>query len=176
MAEIAAFIGDRDMLSEEIFEMSKSEAGNNEDLCRYSLDLFLGYICAVTGHPQKAAASLALGRNERAEAELKSAFEKALPDRIYMPFAQNFRDIKPLLERIGNEEICGLGHSFEDAQKKLRLAEPGLSPREKEVAELIRQGFTNKQIESRLYISISTVKMTISNIFEKTGARSRMQI
>ena len=63
-----------------------------------------------------------------------------------MPFAQNFRDIKPLLERLGNEEICGLGHSFEDAQKKLRLAEPGLSPREKEVAELIRQGFTNKQI------------------------------
>lgn len=241
LAEIAAFIGDRDMLSEEIFEMSESAAGNNEDLCRYSLDLFLGYICAVTGHPQKAAdwlvkgdinenriapmampfafvvygrilleqkkytklwamcayaaqtaennvlpqiyfhiysaaASLALGRNERAEAELKSAFEKALSDRIYMPFAQNFRDIKPLLERLGNEEICGLGHSFEDAQKKLRLAEPGLSPREKEVAELIRQGFTNKQIASRLYISISTVKMTISNIFEKTGARSRMQI
>lgn len=49
LAEIAAFIGDRDMLSEEIFEMSESAAGNNEDLCRYSLDLFLGYICAVTG-------------------------------------------------------------------------------------------------------------------------------
>ena len=53
---------------------------------------------------------------------------------------------------------------------------PVLSPRESEVAELIRQGLTNKQIAARLYVSISTVKMTISNIFDKTGVKSRAQL
>ena len=51
-----------------------------------------------------------------------------------------------------------------------------LSPREREVASLIRMGLTNKQIAARLYISISTVKLTISNIFEKTGIKSRVQL
>ena len=47
---------------------------------------------------------------------------------------------------------------------------------EKEVADLIVQGFTNKQIAERLYVSISTVKMTVSSIFEKTGIESRVQL
>lgn len=51
-----------------------------------------------------------------------------------------------------------------------------LSPREREVASLIRMGLTNRQIAAQLYISISTVKLTISNIFEKTGIKSRVQL
>ena len=69
-----------------------------------------------------------------------------------------------------------LGAEFEKSASKLGSGKPKFSPREREVAELIRQGLTNKQIAARLYVSISTVKMTISNIFDKTGIKSRAQL
>ena len=72
--------------------------------------------------------------------------------------------------------ICRLGAEFEAAAAQIGPGKTRLSPREREVAELIRQGFTNKQIAARLYVSVSTVKMTISNIFDKTGIRSRAQL
>ncbi|MCP4202223.1 MAG: response regulator transcription factor [bacterium] len=48
-----------------------------------------------------------------------------------------------------------------------------LTPREYEIAELLDQGLTNKQISSRLFIEVATVKTHVHNILEKLGARSR---
>jgi DNA-binding NarL/FixJ family response regulator len=50
-----------------------------------------------------------------------------------------------------------------------------LSPREREVLELVRQGFTNADIARALFISESTVKVHVRHILEKTGARSRTE-
>jgi ATP/maltotriose-dependent transcriptional regulator MalT len=50
-----------------------------------------------------------------------------------------------------------------------------LSPREGEILELIRQGFTNAEIARALFISESTVKVHVRHILEKTGARSRTE-
>lgn len=44
-----------------------------------------------------------------------------------------------------------------------------LSPREREVAELVRRGLTNKEIADRLERSSETVKQHLKNIKEKTG-------
>lgn len=44
-----------------------------------------------------------------------------------------------------------------------------LSPREKEVAELVRQGLTNKEIGEKLVVTAETVKQHLKNIREKTG-------
>lgn len=120
-------------------------------------------------------AYLAKGDKEKAKSVLKKALSLAEPDGIYMPFAQCFSEIKGLLKDInppGYEKIYRLGTEFE----KSPAHKPRLSPREKEVAELIRQGLTNKEIAMRLYVSLSTVKMTISNIFDKTGIKSRAQL
>lgn len=51
-----------------------------------------------------------------------------------------------------------------------------LSPRERQVFELILQGLTNKEIASHLGISESTAKFHVSAILKKCGVRSRLDV
>ncbi len=48
-----------------------------------------------------------------------------------------------------------------------------LSPREHEVAALVAEGLSNKQIGGRLFISLATVKDHMHHILTKTGLSSR---
>ena len=48
-----------------------------------------------------------------------------------------------------------------------------LSPREREVYELLRGGLTNRQIGKLLFIEESTVKAHTHRIYDKLGVRSR---
>ncbi|MDP4180361.1 MAG: response regulator transcription factor [Bacillota bacterium] len=50
-----------------------------------------------------------------------------------------------------------------------------LSDREKEVAVMLAQGFTNKQISNALYISDGTVRNYISSIYDKIGISDRVK-
>jgi LuxR family maltose regulon positive regulatory protein len=54
------------------------------------------------------------------------------------------------------------------------LIEP-LSPREREVLQLIADGCSNPGIAAKLVISIPTVKRHITNIYGKLGVRRRTQ-
>ena len=51
-----------------------------------------------------------------------------------------------------------------------------LTPRQFEVAKLVAQGFTNKQIAQRLGISRFTAETHVRNILERLGAASRSEI
>ena len=51
-----------------------------------------------------------------------------------------------------------------------------LTPREREVAALIAQGLSNKQIALRLQITVGTVKHYVHQILDKTGLLSRVAI
>lgn len=51
-----------------------------------------------------------------------------------------------------------------------------LSKREKEIIDLMLQGDTNVEISEKLFISISTVKKHVYNIFTKMGINSRIQL
>ncbi|MFD8157877.1 response regulator [Streptomyces malaysiensis] len=51
----------------------------------------------------------------------------------------------------------------------------GLTGREAQVLALIAQGLSNAEIAAKLYLSRSTVKTHINQIFAKTGSRDRSQ-
>ena len=52
----------------------------------------------------------------------------------------------------------------------------GLSPRELEVAALVAQGLSNKEIANQLFVAVATVKDHVHNILEKTGLSNRAAI
>lgn len=51
-----------------------------------------------------------------------------------------------------------------------------LTRREKQVAELLQKGLSNREIGEELYISETTVKRHVSNILEKLGLESRKDL
>ena len=63
----------------------------------------------------------------------------------------------------------------EAMKRRLTPTGPQLSPREKEVLQLLADGLGVAQISRRLYISESTTKTHISKLYEKLGAANRAQ-
>jgi DNA-binding NarL/FixJ family response regulator len=55
------------------------------------------------------------------------------------------------------------------------FADSDLTPREHDVADLMRQGLTNREIAMRLGVSVNTVKKHLAHTYEKHGIRSRRQ-
>ena len=99
-----------------------------------------------------------------------------------------------LLKDSGKDAILGAvsqimsGRNVIDAKVMQRLAalmsgqksEPDIlkemTAREKEIATLLAQGLSNKQIAEKLYISEGTVKNYISVIYDKTGIHDRAKL
>ena len=52
----------------------------------------------------------------------------------------------------------------------------GLTPREAEIAALVRQGLTNREIADALVVSERTVETHVSNVLRKTGHRNRREL
>lgn len=51
-----------------------------------------------------------------------------------------------------------------------------LSRSEKRVVVLVREGLTNPQIATRLYVSPRTVQTHLYNVFKKVGVKSRKEL
>lgn len=51
-----------------------------------------------------------------------------------------------------------------------------LSDREKEVVQMVAQGFRNREIGEKLFISEQTVKNHLHNIFDKLGVSDRLEL
>ncbi len=63
----------------------------------------------------------------------------------------------------------------EAMKRRMSPSGPQLSPREKEVLDLLSDGLGVAQISRRLFISESTTKTHISKLYEKLGAGNRAQ-
>lgn len=67
--------------------------------------------------------------------------------------------------------------SAEDSRQQLMeelVLRYSISPREKEILELICQGKTNQEIADALFIALSTVKEHVTHIYKKTGVSNRV--
>jgi DNA-binding CsgD family transcriptional regulator len=56
-----------------------------------------------------------------------------------------------------------------------KLAELGITPREREILALIASGLSNREIGERAFISENTVKTHSSRLFDKLGVQRRVQ-
>ncbi len=57
-----------------------------------------------------------------------------------------------------------------------QAAEEGLTAREMEIISLIAQGFPNKEIAARLYLSEQTIKNKLRTVFDKLGVSDRLEL
>ena len=116
---------------------------------------------------QTAAAFEMLGKREEAHALLSHAFSDAEPDGFIIPFAENYRYLKPLLG--GMHEIAELGTMLERhrARADYPMAFSSLTPREREIASLISQRLSNREIAERLYLSEGSVKQYLNQLYAK---------
>lgn len=116
-------------------------------------------------HIQLACAENRLGRADAARRELDVALALAVPDGLYLPFAEHAEALGPLLPEAfaGNEAAQAVLHCTAKPDDR------GLSPRELEIAQLAAARRTNAEIAAQLHLSEATVKNHLKRIFDKLG-------
>ena len=131
-----------------------------------------------------AAAKFDEGKEEEAAEHLEAALEIALPDRVFLPFAELGPTLLPLLKRTAHcqngEKTANLialcERQSKSAASVLNYLKPhreALTDREREIAALAREGLRTREIAGRLFISENTVKSALKKIFSKLKIRSR---
>lgn len=83
----------------------------------------------------------------------------------------------PGAQRLHDEaarELRRLGHAAPGRQR--RFARGELSGREREIAELVAQGRSNREIAGTLFLAEKTIEGHLTNIFSKLGVRSRAEV
>ena len=86
------------------------------------------------------------------------------------------------LDRTSTAEVIrrlakkGPGSANTGARLGLREQGGALSAREREIVILVAQGFKNKEMAERMFISEQTVKNHLHNIFDKLGVSDRLEL
>lgn len=75
-------------------------------------------------------------------------------------------------EEISQQVIASMAGSSKEGPLALKR----LSVRERQIAALVARGMKNRDIASELHISENTVKRHLQSIFDKTGARDRLEL
>jgi len=65
---------------------------------------------------------------------------------------------------------------FDRVRQESRRVLPRMTPRERQIVELVCRGMKNKEIAAALNITPGTVKVHLMHIFEKTGVKDRFQL
>jgi LuxR family maltose regulon positive regulatory protein len=91
---------------------------------------------------------------------------------VLLEIAQNPEDYPSLMALVTRQgdvgfarEVGLVAETFSDTDV--------LTPREREVSELMAEGLSNKEIADQLFISQATVKVHLRHVYEKLGVRNR---
>ena len=115
--------------------------------------ILAGHALAAANEPARALAEL-----ERAHEALASCGAEHYRD-------EAARELRALGKRVARHGAAGAGEGLD-----------ALSAREREVAGLVAEGRTNREIAAALYLSEKTVENHMSRIFGKLGVSSRLQV
>jgi DNA-binding CsgD family transcriptional regulator len=77
---------------------------------------------------------------------------------------------------LGRMRALGIRRGSREAHRKAAYGWASLTATEVRIAELVRDGLTNREIGTRLFVSPRTVQTHVSHILQKTGLRSRVEI
>lgn len=83
--------------------------------------------------------------------------------------------IKPKVQTVIVEKEVYISQSDELTINETELKKLNLSNREYEVLQLLTKGYSNAEIAKKLFLSLSTVKTHVSNLFVKMDVKSRTQ-
>lgn len=83
--------------------------------------------------------------------------------------------LKPKIQTVIVEKEVQLPVPIEDSINERELEKLKLSAREYEVLQLLTQGYSNAEIAENLFLSLSTIKTHVSNLFIKMDVKSRTQ-
>jgi DNA-binding CsgD family transcriptional regulator len=75
-------------------------------------------------------------------------------------------------DRAGSELLA----TGEKARRRIAKTRDDLTPHERQIAELARDGLTNADIAARLFLSRRTVEWHLRHVFAKLGIRSRREL
>jgi DNA-binding CsgD family transcriptional regulator len=115
---------------------------------------------------EAACAAAAAGDRNRAAAALEAALTAyrrmgAVPDRD---------------RALGRMRALGVRRGPREAHRDVDHGWPSLTVTEARIAALVRDGLTNREIGTRLFVSPRTVQTHVSHILQKTGLRSRVEV
>jgi DNA-binding CsgD family transcriptional regulator len=130
---------------------------------------------ALTHHATTRARPYARARTHLAYGELLRRSQRRVDARAHLRSAlEIFEDLgaEPLVARTTQE----LRASGETARKRDPSTALELTPMERQVAQLVRQGMSNKDIAARCWVSHRTVAFHLRNIFTKAGVTSRGEL
>jgi LuxR family maltose regulon positive regulatory protein len=115
---------------------------------------------------------------------LREALQRGQSDRFIRTFVDRGEPLKFLLERLKaeggelKEYVLTLLSAFEGESARGSRSQPlveAMSERELEILRLLADGLSNREIASRLVITVGTTKSHVHHILEKLGTGSRMQ-
>ena len=131
---------------------------------------------------QTAAAYNALGKRAEALEQLNAALREAAPDRLLIPFAENYRWLWELLPQCADGaseaftgSVCELGERYaarlmpQPEMPAQPEALSALTAREREIAGLAAARLRNREIAEKLFLSEGSVKQYINQIYSKLG-------
>ena len=81
-----------------------------------------------------------------------------------------------VIRRLANKKGAGTAGGNTSSRLGVRPHSSALSQREREIVALVAQGFKNKEIAERMFISEQTVKNHLHNIFDKLGVSDRLEL
>jgi ATP-dependent transcriptional regulator len=145
-------------------------------------------LALIYGHLHKAAAWIRLGDMPAAQKSMLTAVDLAQPDKLLMPFAENFNLLKPLIGRLPSGPALFLNRALAlsgmlgngiDMVIRSHYSRPNLfrlSIREFEAASLMAEGLSYDEIAQKLHISTNTVKSHLKAAYRKIGTSSRQEL